>query len=53
MLPRRTYVNLEENSIEVVLEMLQEVEGIRDLKASEKFIRLIFKKALDEVRTRM
>ena len=53
MLPRRTYVNLEENSIEVVLEMLHEVEGIRDLKASEKFIRLIFKKALDEVRTRM
>ena len=53
MLPLRTYVNLEQKSIEVVLEALQELEEIRGLKATEKFVRLIFKKALDKVQTGM
>ena len=43
----RTYVNLEKKQVEEILSMFEDLDKLRGLRATEKFLRLIFLEALD------
>ena len=45
----RTFINLEKASMITVLDLIAEVEQSRDLRATEKFLRIIFQDALDKL----